>query len=703
MNRIRLAAVCAVALASVGTSYAATFYVATTGTDNANCGSSSAPCRHIQFAIDKAQNDGDIVRVKNGTYAECFIVPTPGSGLAQVTVESDAFATGAPLGSAILDGAGVCDLASGAAGPVVVVVDRSVVRGFKIQHGGDSGVWGFGAVAITNNTITGNSTTTYAGGIFAYTGAYISAADTKLAINDNTISSNTSVGSGGGLYVFAPGVGLPSSVEIRNNTLTNNVAGPDPGDGAFGAFGGAMTIFTDSLTTLDTASVVITNNTIDGNAAHKSVDGYPAYGGGIFVATGIYLGYGTETVEVGDFGADNDNAIRNNTTEGYGGGVSVNLQPGIGADHTIKVVNNFFSNNSGERGGGGVHGFFLTGDPDNGGTGTLEITDNTVTGNHASGLPGSGVLGGGGIFAEMYSRRTPLPQVSFEIERNKIQSNDSKSIGGGVSLFAYSDDDPEQNGVALPSAAKIDFRNNLVAQNSAVNPGTGGARGGGVWAAGRAFGDQAVATIDLDFLTVASNHTDSGAGGIELEAYPELDDPGNTMGFVEIELTNSIITGNELIGTGGPITPGGTVSVDVRYNDAFDNEGADWEANLGVTTGTNGNISVDPGLDAQFTPQLCSATIDAGDPAAPFDDEPQPNGGRVNMGELGGTANATRTLPDSNGDDIVDGVDILKLAVAFGSSTGGPRYDPAVDFDGDGNNDGSDLSYLASMYARSCP
>src|SRR6185436_2391045 len=114
-------------------------------------------------------------------------------------------------------------------------------------------------------------------------------ADTKLAINDNTISSNTSVGSGGGLYVFAPGVGLPSSVEIRNNTLTNNVAGPDPGDGAFGAFGGAMTIFTDSLTTLDTASVVITNNTIDGNAAHKSVDGYPAYGGGIFVATGIYL------------------------------------------------------------------------------------------------------------------------------------------------------------------------------------------------------------------------------------------------------------------------------------------------------------------------------------------------------------------------------------------------------------------------------
>jgi hypothetical protein len=700
MNRIRLVAACAVALASVGTSYAATIYVATTGTDSTNCGSSSAPCRHIQFAIDKAQTDGDIIRVKNGTYAECFIVPTPGSGLTQVTVESDAFATGGNLGSAILDGAGVCDLASGAPGPVVVVLDRSVVRGFKIQHGGDSGVWGFGAVAITNNTITGNSTTTYAGGIFAYTGSYISAADTKLAINDNTISSNTSVGSGGGLYVFAPGVGFPSVVEIKNNTLTGNVAGPDPGDGAFGAFGGAMTIFTDTLTTLDTASVVITNNTIDGNTAHKAVDGYPAYGGGVFAATGIYLGYGTETVEIGQAGSGN--SVRNNTTEGYGGGISANLQPGIGADHTIKVAGNSVSANSGERGGGGIHGFFLTGDPDNGGTGTVEITDNAVTGNHASGLPGSGVLGGGGIFAEMYSRRTPLAQVSFDIERNDIQNNDSKSLGGGASLFAYADDDPEQNGVALPTAAEIDFRNNLVAQNSAVNPGSGGARGGGIWAAGRAFGDQAVATIDLDFLTVVSNHTDSGAGGIELEAYPELDDPGNTLGSVEIELSNSIIANNEGFGAGGPITPGGTVSVDVRYNDSFQND-TNWEANLGVTTGTNGNVSVDPGLDSLFVPQLCSATIDAGDPAASFDLEPQPNGGRVNMGHLGGTANATRTLPDSNGDGIVDGIDILKLAVAFGSSAGGPRYNPAVDFDADGNNDGNDLSYLASLYARSCP
>ncbi len=697
----RLATALAVALASVGISAAATiYYVATTGTDNANCGSSAAPCRHVQYAIDKAA-EGDSVRVKNGTYNECIVVPNS-PDISKITVEADTFATSNTVGGAILDGTGVCDPNSGSAGPVAVVLFESVIRGFKIQHGGDSGVWGFGAVAITNNTITGNSTSTYAGGVFAYTGSYVTDPDTKLEIKSNTISSNTSVGSGAGLYVFAPGVGVPSVVEISGNTLTGNVAGPDPADGAFGAFGGAMTIFTDTQTTVDTASVVITNNTIDGNTAHKANDGYPAYGGGVFVASGIYLGYGTETVEVGQIAAGN--AIRNNSAEGYGGGVSANVQPGLGAHHAIKVVNNSVSNNTGERGGGGIHGFFLMADPDNAGTGALEISDNALTGNHASGTPGTGVLGGGGMFAEMYSKRTPGPQVSFQIERNQFQNNDSKSLGGGASMFAYSDDDPDQNGTVADSVAKIDFRNNLLTGNSAVNPGTGGARGGGIWAAGRAFGDQATAAIDLDFLTVVGNHTDSGAGGIELEAYPEVDAPGNTVGHVEVDLSNSIIASNEGFGAGGPITPGGTVSVDVRYNDAFQND-TDWEANLGVTTGTNGNISVDPGLDNLFQPLLCSATIDAGDPASPVDDEPQPNGGIVNMGHLGGTANATRTLPDANGDHVVDGIDILKLAVAFGSddTVNTARYDPAVDFDHDGKNDGADLSYLASLYARSCP
>jgi hypothetical protein len=76
------------------------------------------------------------------------------------------------------------------------------------------------------------------------------------------------------------------------------------------------------------------------------------------------------------------------------------------------------------------------------------------------------------------------------------------------------------------------------------------------------------------------------------------------------------------------------------------------------------------------------------------------------MGHLGATPDATRTLPDATGDGVVDGIDILRLAVAFGAFAADPppsRFDPSVDFDSDGDNDGADLSYLAALYARSCP
>jgi hypothetical protein len=703
MNRSRLAAAAAGVLVSAGASLAATtYFVATNGTDNDNCGTSPAPCRHIQFAIEKAV-DGDTVRVRNGTYNECLLV-SPSAG--QLTVETDAFAQNGTANAVTLDGTGVCDTGPNA-GPVVIIVDRSTIRGFKIQHGGDGGVWGFGAVAITNNTITLNSTPTFAGGLYAATGANILYADTKLQIKSNTIVSNTSVSDGGGAYVFAAGAGHPSVVEITDNIIRTNTAGPDPDlNNIFGTFGGGLTVLTGTDTSDDSSSVIITRNTIEGNTVNNPASGYGSYGGGVFLATGIYYGgYGTETISVGEVG--DGNSVLTNTAGGYGGGISANVQPGLGGQHAIHVAGNSVSANTGGRGGGGIHGFVLAEDPDNNGTADLKIQDNAVTGNQALSLSNSDNLGGGGIFGELFCRKTPGDNITFEIERNTIQLNDASSLGGGASLFAYADDDPDGNGAIAPAGAKIVFRNNLVSQNEALDPGgPGTARGGGVWAAGRAFGDQAEATIDLDFLTVVGNHTDQGAGGIELEAYPEQDS-NLTLGAVSIELTNSILANNDSFGAGGPIAPGGTVSVDIRYNDAFQNGGptANWESNLGVTTGTNGNISVDPGLDSLFNPQLCSATIDAGDPAASVDDEPQPNGGIVNMGHLGGTSNATRTLPDATGDGVVDGIDVLRLAVAFGADALliPLRYDAAVDFDADGKNDGTDLSYLASLYSRSCP
>ena len=57
---------------------------------------------------------------------------------------------------------------------------------------------------------------------------------------------------------------------------------------------------------------------------------------------------------------------------------------------------------------------------------------------------------------------------------------------------------------------------------------------------------------------------------------------------------------------------------------------------------------------------------------------------------------------DKDGD--VDGSDLAVFAVAFGSSSDGPDYNPVADFDGDGFVDESDLAAFAAAFGRTdCP
>jgi hypothetical protein len=101
--------------------------------------------------------------------------------------------------------------------------------------------------------------------------------------------------------------------------------------------------------------------------------------------------------------------------------------------------------------------------------------------------------------------------------------------------------------------------------------------------------------------------------------------------------------------------------------------------------------------------------VDLGDPAIDATIEPQPNGGRVNLGHLGHTSSATRTFPDVNGDGTVDGLDVMGIAVSFSSCTPAfgcsdtSRYFVAADRDLNGIVDGQDLSYVSAFYAQACP
>jgi hypothetical protein len=254
------------------------------------------PCTLVD-AITAANTNAATGGCPAGSGADTIVLP-PGSTQTLTQVNNDTYgATGLPVVSSVITIAGqgsTIARASGAPAFRLLAVHRTgdltlqettVSGGTSTDFLGGGGVANFGGtLAITNSTIAGNTTTAqYGGGVanFSYFGYFNGGTNYygKTVITDSIISGNSGSSFGGGVG------NLASTLTITNSTVSGNTASEGGGvanrDGRVYDFsvGGTLTI-TDSTIAGNTASsrgggvdnfgpgsTLITNSTISGNTA----------------------------------------------------------------------------------------------------------------------------------------------------------------------------------------------------------------------------------------------------------------------------------------------------------------------------------------------------------------------------------------------------------------------------------------------------
>ena len=355
-------------------------------------------------------------------------------------------------GGAGLFGAGIRNVGT-------LTVTNSTISGNTALFGG--GIDNDGTLTVTNSTISGN-TATLAAGIFNEGGA-------TLTVTNSTISGNTAPSVGGGI------VNDPfATLTITNSTISTNT----------GLLGGG--IFNSGGT------LVATNVTISGNTAAD--DGGGVYGNGTLTFTNSTISTNTAAFDGGGIHSSGgiltvtDSTISGNTAFGddvEGGGLGGGIF-GIGGS----VTNSTISGNTAGNDGGGIHN-----------TGTLTVTDSTISENTAQDGDGGGIHN----------------NATLTVTGSTISENNAFSLGGGI----------------LSDTGTVTVASSTISGNSATTS------GGGIY-------NQA-ANLIVSNSTISGNLGILGAGGMY-----------NHIGGI-LTVTNSTISGNAG-DIGGGIGNEGTVA-----------------------------------------------------------------------------------------------------------------------------------------------
>ncbi|MHB8997497.1 MAG: FlgD immunoglobulin-like domain containing protein [Armatimonadota bacterium] len=330
---------------------------------------------------------------------------------------------------------------------------------------------------------------------------------------------------------------------------------------------------------------------------------------------GIYFGNGAPAIT--------NNTIIGNiptlNTSTCGGGIYGVITEG---EYAPLIANNVIRNNTAKHGGG----VYLEG-------GAPILKNNTISGNQSTAMGN-----GGGVNWD---------DAKGIISGNVIEGNSSQQSGGGI---FYGDTKAplitgniiRNNsallcGGGLYSIASGVVSNNIISGNAATTTSSGYGTGGGIWCQApltKLFNNTFYANVANGYGTGGAVFVNSGCGAV---------------------LRNNIIAYHSV---GGAFWGAISSTATIVYNDFYSNSSGN------VLTRTNinrnplfanaalGDFHVkskggrwNPATSSWVTDAVHSYCIDAGTPNYAYSLEPSPNGGRVNLGAYGNTAQASKAAP----------------------------------------------------------
>ncbi len=495
-------------------------------------------------------------------------------------------------------------------------------------------------------------------------GFYFHSGEDANSVVEGLTITNGFHGRGGGILCIA------SSPIIRNNIITGNRIEYDfDGGGGIGCWDGASPLIVGNTISDNhcepggggggiccrrASSPTITDNIIAGNSASQ--------GSGI-------LCYGSPTISNCTF--------RGNTTLGMGGGILIDGSPiltnctfsGNSADSGGAIYNSHcsptltncrFVANSARYSGGGMYNS----------ESSPMVTDCNFSGNSAD--------WGGGIY-NVWSSPT-LASCIFS-------GNSASSRGGGI-----------QNEYSDTTVTSCTFTGNSASYGGGMSQDSGNVMVTYCTFSNN-FANYGGGMINLQRLTLANctftgNSAIHGGGGMFNDyGTPAINNCTFSGNSAELgggmycyysdssTLTNCIFWGNTA-------DSGSQIALDYSYNQSIsycDIQGG-WSGDDNIDADpyfadpNNGNYHLksqggrwEPSNQNWIQDDVTSPCIDAGDMADPIGYEPFPNGGIVNMGAYGGTAEASKSYfgkpvcrtivaGDINGDCIVNSVDFALMA-----------------------------------------